>query len=324
MKRLACLAVLMALSSPAFARDSYSFTVHGHRIHVEADRRCRSLSCVSISIPGVGNWHNRRDHDEDDVAAVRELRPASAPTAPQPALMQTPAQTAPAPAPVAPPMSRTVTVPPTVQAQPLPQPAPIPAVPSAPVQPVPVAAPTVAAAAAETKPVATTSSTTPPPAAEPAVTQPQQSRSFEKRQDKPLLQAPAAAAQPAGHASETLAADSPLGDWKTDGKNPTLVHIESCGKALCGYVLDAATKAKGESILVNMKPKTDAEWSGNIYSRTSGNSYYGTITLKQADTLRVEACAFAGFLCSANNWRRLQPKPDEIMTSERAAATPRS
>jgi uncharacterized protein (DUF2147 family) len=310
MKRFACLVVLMALSSPAVARDSYSFTVHGHRIHVEADRHCRSLSCVWISIPGVGSRHNRRDRDEDDVAAVRELPSASASPAPQSVLVQPQAQTAPAPAPVAPPpMARTV----TVQAQPLPQPALIQAVPPAPVQAAPVAAPTLAAASPETKPVAATGST-PLSAVEPA----------HKPQNNPSLEAPAAAAQQAAHSTEIPAADSPLGDWKTDGKNPTLVHIESCGEALCGYVLDAATKTKGESILVNMKPKTDAEWSGNVYSRTSGNSYYGTMTLKQADLLRVEACAFARFLCSANNWKRVQPRPDEIMTSERATATPRS
>jgi len=269
MKRFGCLAVLMALSSPACARDSYSFTVHGHRIHVEADRHCRSLSCVSISIPGVGNWHNRRDRDDDDVATVREPAPAPAPAAAVPS----------------PP--RMVTVPAVVRAQPVPQPAVVQAVPPAPVR----IAPTLAAAPPDNKPVETTSSAPPAPAAQ---------------------------------ETESPAADSPLGDWQTGGKIPTLVHIEACGHALCGYVLDGATRAMGESILVNMKPKGDTRWSGNVYSRTSGNSYYGIMTLKQADTLRVEACALGRFLCSANNWRRVQPKPDEVVTTDRATADPRS
>jgi uncharacterized protein (DUF2147 family) len=338
MKRLACLAVLMALSSPACARDSYSFTVHGHRIRVEADRHCRSLSCVSVSIPGVGNWHNR--HGDDDVAAVREPAPAPAPAAALPAPVQPQAQTAPV-------VPRVVTAPAVVQAQPAPQPALVQATP-------PAAAPTLAAAPAAIKPVETTSATTPVPAVSPAAprsqqgpmpavpavqppqaaepapaTRPRQSTIVE-RQDKPFVETHATAAQPAmpvaqaAQETETPAADSPLGDWQTEGKNTTLVHIETCGQALCGYVLDAATKAKGESILVNMKPKGDAQWSGNVYSRTSGNSYYGTMTLKQADMLRVEACALGQFLCSGNNWTRVQPKPDEVVTSDHARVDPRS
>ena len=289
MKRFAYLAVLMALSSPACARDSYSFTVNGHRVHVEADRHCRSLSCVSISIPGVDNWHNRRDRDDDDVATVREPAPALVPAAAQPAVVQPQARTAPAPAPAVPSPPRMVTVPTVARAQPVPQPAVVQAVRPAPVQIAPIAAPTLAAASPVNKPVETTSATT--------------------------LVAPE---------TESPVADSPLGDWQTGGKNPTLVHIEACGHALCGYVLDAATRAMGESILVNMKPKGDARWSGNVYSRTSGNSYYGTMTLKQADTLRVEACALGKFLCSANNWTRVQPKPDEVVTTEHARLEPRS
>ena len=356
MKRFAYLAVLMALSSPACARDSYSFTVHGHRIHVEADRHCRSLSCVSISIPGVGNWRNGRDRDDDDVATVREPKPAPAPAAAQPAAVPPQAQAAPAPA--APPVARIVTVPPALQAQPVPQPVLVQAVPPA-VAPALVAPPTLAAAPPENKPIETTSSTTPVPAVSaaaprlqqsptppapaaqpqaaepvPAATKPQQptvvAKPAEKPSAKPFAEMPAIAAQPAApvaHEAQeiaTPAADSPLGDWQTEGKNTILVHIEACGHALCGYVLDASTKAKGESILVNMKPKGDTQWSGNVYSRTSGNSYYGTMTLKQADTLRVKACALGQFLCSANNWTRVQPKADQVVTSERARLDRRS
>ena len=30
-------------------------------------------------------------------------------------------------------------------------------------------------------------------------------------------------------------------------------------------------------MLINMKPKSDAQWSGNVYSKDSGDTYYGTI-----------------------------------------------
>ena len=38
-----------------------------------------------------------------------------------------------------------------------------------------------------------------------------------------------------------------------------------------------------------MKSKSASKWSGNIYSRDSGNTYYGTITMKGPDLLKVES-----------------------------------
>jgi uncharacterized protein (DUF2147 family) len=115
-------------------------------------------------------------------------------------------------------------------------------------------------------------------------------------------------------------ADTPLGDWQTEGKNG-LVRIEACGASLCGYVLNASTREKGETILVNMKPKSDTTWSGNIFSRSSGNGYYGTITLKEPNTLRVEACAVGRFFCSGNNWTRLD-QDRSVDRQERATLRP--
>ena len=71
MKRFVWLVGLMALGSPACARD-YSFVFRGHDIHIEAIRHCRSLSCVSVH---VGDRHNRRDRDDDEVATVRDGTP---------------------------------------------------------------------------------------------------------------------------------------------------------------------------------------------------------------------------------------------------------
>ena len=118
-------------------------------------------------------------------------------------------------------------------------------------------------------------------------------------------------------------ADSPLGDWRTEG-NSGAVRIAVCGKALCGYVLDQQSYAVGESVLVNMKPKTTDVWSGNVYSRASGATYYGTITMKGANLLRVEACVLGRFFCSGNLWSRIVTKPLELITSSPAAPEPRS
>jgi uncharacterized protein (DUF2147 family) len=151
----------------------------------------------------------------------------------------------------------------------------------------------------------------------------------------PRVEKPAEAVRPATAAlkvshqlqhMEGEPADTPVGDWQTEART-NLVRIETCGTALCGFVLDAATHTKGETVLINMKPKNDTEWTGNIYSRASGNSYYGTMTLKDGKTLRVEACAVGSFFCSGNNWTRLEQKPasaDDLISSHETAARVRS
>jgi uncharacterized protein (DUF2147 family) len=343
MKRIACLMVLMALSSPASARDSY-FTFRGHRIHLQAVRHCRSLSCIALSIPGI---HRRRgrDWDADDVANTAD--PAQTPV-PAPAQ----AQPAPAPAQIQPPPAPVQAQPSPAPAQPRPAPliaqaapapvtrapaAPIPvaAAPApAPVQTRPVPAPTLAVVApivqvappAGKSAVQVTNST--PPPAPPSV-------GFDVA-DKPA-QRPAVAAQPAPQAAPQVARaseesddatiDTPIGDWQTEGKGG-LVRIEPCGEALCGYVLNASTRSKGETVLVNMKAQNITQWTGNVYSRSSGNGYYGTMTLKETNTLRVEACAVGKFFCSGNNWTRIDEGrstgPNGMATSRRNVAGARS
>jgi uncharacterized protein (DUF2147 family) len=131
--------------------------------------------------------------------------------------------------------------------------------------------------------------------------------------------APAASSQPA--ASEP--ADTPLGDWQSEG-NKGLVRIEPCGSALCGYMVDATTNAKGETILINMKSKGATEWTGTIVSRASGSTHYATMALKQSNTLRVEACAVGRFFCSGNDWSRIATTPQALITSRQASAQPPS
>jgi uncharacterized protein (DUF2147 family) len=322
MKRFACLVALMALSSPACARD-YSFVFNGHDIHIEAARHCRSLSCVSVL---VGDRHNRRDRDDDEVATMRSPAPAAAPAA-------APARAQPLPAPVqtVPAATRAPAVPPPLAAQPaiqpvqapvqasiqtpaqvLPAPMPAPALASAPSAP-PASAPAVAVQAPPTPP-----RSLPPPSAAVPPAKAQQQAAIAKPEAKPQL--------PARTEEAESDPDTPIGDWRIDGK-ANLVRIESCGTALCGYVLDTATHTKGETILINMKPKNDTQWTGNVYSRASGNSYYGKMTLKDGKTLRVEACALGSFFCSGNDWIRIEQQPasaDDLISSREAVARTRS
>jgi uncharacterized protein (DUF2147 family) len=92
------------------------------------------------------------------------------------------------------------------------------------------------------------------------------------------------------------------------------VRIEPCGTALCGYMINTSTNAKGETVLINMKLRAKSDWSGSIYSRASGNTYYATMTMKRPNTLRVEACVVGHYFCSGNNWTRIAPKPDDTIS----------
>jgi uncharacterized protein (DUF2147 family) len=126
----------------------------------------------------------------------------------------------------------------------------------------------------------------------------------------------------ASHQAEEEPPDSPIGDWQTEGKGT--VRIAKCGNALCGFVLNSSSNEKGEAILINMKPKTERQWTGGVYSQDSGETYYGTMSMKGINALRIEACALGRFYCSGNNWSRITRRADSRMTSWQKLSGPRS
>ena len=297
MKRFCALAILMLLGSPAHAGKSFSFVIGGHHIHIETSRHCNSTSCVSVSIPGIYEKRARFYRDDDDAPNAPPPAPVAASVAPPTSTPQAPpVACAPAVVPVAPVAAQIVTA---LQPQ---------------IQPAPIQPATIAATPPQPAPPAI-APPPPPPPPPPAIARPAEA----------ALAPPPAAAPPrlskVVHRVEEEP-DSPLGDWQTEG-HKGLVRIEPCGQALCGYVLDSSSNAKGETVLIDMKSKAAAEWSGNIYSRDSGNTYYATMTLKGPDSLQVEACALGRFFCSGNAWSRIA-KPDRLITYRQTSTEPRS
>ena len=282
MKRLCSFAVLMALCSSAYAGGSISFTVGGHRVHIESSRHCRSTSCASVSVSGVNERRSRSITDREEVdagsngatgvadrfatagardhAAGPDDRRLAADRLQAGRIDNANRRAAAGPPPPAPQVSI-----------PLPPPPPPP----------------------------------PPPVAKPV---------------EPVR--PPAPVARVSHEAEEEVADLPIGDWQTEGKGT--VRIAKCGNALCGYVLNASSNDKGEAILINMKPKTDRQWTGSVYSQVSGETYYGTMAIKGINTLRVEACALGRFYCSGNNWSRIASRADNWVTSRQVSAEPRS
>ncbi|MCC8982052.1 DUF2147 domain-containing protein [Bradyrhizobium acaciae] len=244
-----------------------------------------STRCRALSCVSVSD-RSRRDDGGDNGRAMK-LVPASATTATIPAA--TSARTPPAPAPALSPAS-----PPIIVDRPVPAAAPLAAAPqlSAPppprvmtIQPAPVVA-------------------APPPL-------------------------PAATAHPIPpavvHVSRETADepdDGPIGDWQTE--SDSLVRVRLCGNALCGYALDKTTRDLGEAVLINMKPKQDTRWSGSVFSQDGGNVHYGTIELKGADRLRVEACVLGRFYCTGADWVRVSRSRQRVITERARPPEPRS
>jgi len=278
------LLVLMVLSSSAHAGHTFSFVVGRHRVRIEAPRHCHSPSCLSVSIPEIRETLDR--YDNIDAAPGAAV-----------------AATSPAPQAV----SRASTVSPAVKPS---------------IEPVasrPTPTPHVELAAATTR-----------EAAAPAASIIQPSRLQPTASTPPSSQPSTDVARPAAppisriaREVDDAAAETPLGDWQTEGSKGS-VRIERCGRALCGHVLNPSSNDNGEVVLINMKPKTAALWSGNIYSRDSENTYYATIAMKGPYLLRVEACALGRFFCSGKVWSRIGGKPEKLVISRQTPPEPRS
>jgi uncharacterized protein (DUF2147 family) len=94
---------------------------------------------------------------------------------------------------------------------------------------------------------------------------------------------------------------SPIGLWLTE-KGEGRVRIEPCGQALCGH-----TDGKpNENILINMRLTQKNRWNGKINDLRAGGTYLAQMSLKNADALRIEGCAFGGLFCGSQTWTRAQ------------------
>jgi uncharacterized protein (DUF2147 family) len=73
-----------------------------------------------------------------------------------------------------------------------------------------------------------------------------------------------------------------------------------------------------------MRPKSDTQWTCNVYSQSSGDTYYGTMAMTGPNALRVEACELGRFYCSGILWTRIGGKTEKLITSRQIVPEPRS
>ena len=118
--------------------------------------------------------------------------------------------------------------------------------------------------------------------------------------------------------------DAAVGKWKTETRN-AIVEIARCGSSLCGKLLtsdgiaanpglkDSKNKdeklrgrlLKGLQILNGFRFENGAWKGGTIYKADNGKTYDATITLVDANTLKLKGCVVAP-LCSSQTWTRVR------------------
>jgi uncharacterized protein (DUF2147 family) len=127
-----------------------------------------------------------------------------------------------------------------------------------------------------------------------------------------LLAAAAALAAPGGVA----------GKWETPTRHG-VVEIAPCGASICGRLIDSdglranpqLRDVHNKDAAQNGRPlkgllmlqgfaATDKGWDGGtIYNPDDGGTYKGTITMVDADTLKLRGC-IVWPLCKSQTWKR--------------------
>jgi uncharacterized protein (DUF2147 family) len=142
-----------------------------------------------------------------------------------------------------------------------------------------------------------------------------------------ILRTAALAAALLGMSSGLALAADPAGTWHTEEGKAT-VRIASCGGALCGTIIalkeandpetgrpkadknnaDSSLRSRpmiGVQIVLGMKPSGTAnKWSGQVYNAEDGKTYSGSLTLQDANTIKLEGCILGGLVCKAATWTR--------------------
>jgi uncharacterized protein (DUF2147 family) len=135
-----------------------------------------------------------------------------------------------------------------------------------------------------------------------------------------------AAVMLAASVSPSAAAD-PTGMWLTE-EGKAKVRVANCGAALCGTIVslkeandpetgrpktdrnnvDASLRSRpiiGVQIVLGMKPSGTAnKWTGQVYNAEDGKTYSGSLTLQDANTIKLEGCILGGLVCKASIWTR--------------------
>ena len=114
-------------------------------------------------------------------------------------------------------------------------------------------------------------------------------------------------------ASGTAMAAEPIGDWRTEDGS-AIIRVDNCRGALWGVVAWEREPGRdrrngrptlGSTVLINMRPSSQARWDGQIYNAQNGETYKANVRMVADNTLRVEGCVMGGVFCGGQRWTRV-------------------
>jgi uncharacterized protein (DUF2147 family) len=129
----------------------------------------------------------------------------------------------------------------------------------------------------------------------------------------------AAAAVFAGQASaDGGVVNPPLADgvWRNP-ENSVHVEIQTCGEAVCGYVVWASPRAEadarrgGTDVLVGLRLFRDfvrqktGEWRGTIFVPDLNATLAGSAVALDGERLKARACLIGKLFCKSQIWTRV-------------------
>lgn len=101
-------------------------------------------------------------------------------------------------------------------------------------------------------------------------------------------------------------AESPDGTWLRSDTNQQL-SVYDCDSGL-GMKITKDPKAEnvGKTVMCGAQSSGNNTWSGMILDLANGHRYPATVTMSDANTLNIKACAAAGLVCNSGKLTRVQ------------------
>ena len=123
----------------------------------------------------------------------------------------------------------------------------------------------------------------------------------------------------AGTAQAQTAEDA-FGTWRHP-ENGSLISVYQCGGGLCAKVVKVTDPSRkddknldpklrtrpvvGVVIMSGAKKSGASSWSGKLYNTQDGETYNGTVTVVDKNTLKLQGCVLGGIICQGPTWTRV-------------------
>lgn len=108
-------------------------------------------------------------------------------------------------------------------------------------------------------------------------------------------------------------ADPLEGLWQTQPDEGAYAHVEiaPCGVNFCGKIArtfkdgsEYASPNLGKTLVIDMAPKGDGNYAGEVWRPSNDKIYIGKIALS-GDSMKLSGCVAGGLICSKQTWSRL-------------------